>query len=229
MNCTDINEKLDDYLDNELSEGSKQSFEQHVNTCEDCRKRVSSAQKLLAGLQQLPLPPTSPGFEQRVFSEVRRQHTRHSADHDFFKFASGFATAAVAGLAIWFVSTVYQPAQLPEVVHEQSQIINVALNQPRTVRLVFDAEQDFEQVRLSIDLPGNMELDGYPGRHQLTWKTHLQKGQNVLALPIQALQQGQGELIAQLNYGDKEKIFKVLLTSTLDGVLRYPLNDIKSV
>ena len=73
-----------------------------------------------------------------------------------------------------------------------------------------------------------MELEGYPGRKQLSWQTSLKKGPNVLALPIRAIEHGEGELMARLNYGEKTKTFRVLLKTTADGVMHYQLQEIKS-
>ena len=100
-------------------------------------------------------------------------------------------------------------------------MINVAMNDSRTVRLLFEAPGDIDQVTLSIGLPNNVELAGYPGRNELTWQTSLKKGQNVLALPIMAVETGKGELIARLSYGDKLKTYRLVLKTTDKGVMSY--------
>jgi len=219
MNCTDIDTHLDDFVDGHLNDDQLAEFEQHIASCKSCAERAHAMKNMLVDLQQLPVEEASPDFERRVFAEVRRQHHRQSN-----RFVAGFATAMAASLAIWFASTVY----LPEAPTEQQQVIAVAMNESQTVRLMFEAPADISQVNLSIGLPDNMELNGYPGRRQLSWQTSLKKGQNILALPIMAVDKGQGELVAQLSYGDKIKTIRVVLKTTNDGVMYYQPQAIKS-
>ncbi|MCK4710597.1 MAG: zf-HC2 domain-containing protein [Gammaproteobacteria bacterium] len=225
MKCTDINIYIDEYLDRQLSSEDRISFEQHVSGCVECACRLKQARTLLTKLQDITVPEYSAHFEQRVFSEVRRQYKDEKRSHSGFNFSAGFATAAVASFAIWFVSTVY----LPETQLEQPQVISLVMNQTQTVKLMFDAHKDIQQAQLSINLPGNMQLEGYPDRRTLSWKANLQKGQNILALPIIPVVQGQGELFAQITYGDTVKTFSVVLKTSSDGVQSYQLNEIKSV
>lgn len=224
MKCTDIKRHIDDYLDRQLSSADRFSFEQHVADCAECAGKLKIARSLLTDLQNLPVPEPLENFEQRVFSEVGRQHKDSHREYHGYKYATGFAAAAVAGLAIWFVSSMY----LPDMQIEQPQMISLAMNQMQTVRLMFDSHKDIQQAQLTIDLPDNMRLDGYPGRKALTWQTSLQKGQNILALPIIAVEQGQGELFARLSYGDTMKTFSVVLKATMDGVQSYQHYEVKS-
>ncbi len=224
MKCEDI--KIDDYLDRRLMISEQLAVEQHIAKCSACASKLESAESLLLALRDLPLPAPSNNFEQRVFAEVRRQYKKQPRQQHRFNFASGFATAAVASLAIWFVSSIY----IPEIqTIEQPASVSITMNQPQTVRLMFDSEKEIQLVKLSIDLPDNMELDGYPGRNSLSWQTSLHKGQNVLALPVMAVKSGEGELLARLSYGDKLKTFRLVLKTNMDGVQRYQLNEIKPV
>ena len=224
MQCTDINRHIEQFLDKQLDSDDLLAFEQHVSNCSDCANNIDAAKSLFSGLPNLPVQQPSANFKQRVFSEVRRQHKTDHQQHHHFSFMTGFATAAVASLAIWLVSSVY----IQNTSIEQPQTISVSMNEAQVVQLVFDSPADIQQVNLSINLPDNMQLDGYPGHSELSWQTSLLKGQNVLALPIMATGYGHGELLAEITYGDKVKTFRVLLKTTVDGVLRYQLGENKS-
>lgn len=213
MKCEDINEYIDGFIDKRLIPDDLLSFERHVLACAECAEKLESAEALLSGLRNLPVEKPSAGFRQRVFAEVRRQHSDNHQKMHGFRFAAGFATAAVASLAIWFVSSVY----VPDVQVEQPQMISVSMSESRTVSLLFDSQTDIQLVSLSIDLPANFELDGYPGRRELSWNTSLKKGQNILALPIMATGYGQGKLLAKLSYGEKIQEFSVVLRTDVDG------------
>lgn len=221
MNCTDINNYIEDYLDDQLMQQDRLAFERHVNSCASCESKLERTKTMMLGLKDLAIPESTVNFEQRVFTEVRRQHKENHS----YKFATGFTTAIAASLAIWFSSTVF----LADPSTEPPGAISVAINEVQTVRLMFDSQDDIQQVSLSIGLPENMELDGYPGRKEISWQTSLKKGQNILALPVMAVEYGQGELIATLSYGDKVKTIRVALKSAADDVLLYQLSELESV
>lgn len=223
MNCANFDGVVDDYLDKTLNIEDSSAFRQHVSGCADCSARLRRAESLVLALSKLAVPEPSPGFEQRILSTVRNRYQNQERAHGRLRFATGFATAAVAGLAIWFISTIYTPRPFLD----QPQMISLGMNDVQTVRLVFDSHRDISQVRLSIDFPENVELNGYPGRKNLAWNTSLEKGQNVLALPVIAIEQGQGELVARLSYGQNIKMFRVLLATGNDGAMYYRLEEVR--
>ncbi len=224
MNCTDINTQLDAYIQDELTDQEKQAVDVHAASCTVCQQQLNDMQNLYRKLKQIPVEQASAGFEDRVFQAVRQQYPQHQR-HGF---KTGFATAIAASLAVWVASTVFVPTAEIET-QTESQEISLAVNDPQTVRLLFDAATDLDQVRLSIDLPANVELSGYPGQRALSWQTSLKKGQNVLALPVMAIENGRGELVAELDYGDKHKTFRLILRTTKDGVVNYQFETVKSV
>lgn len=209
MNCKDIYIHIDDFLSGELDRQETTLFEQHLATCKTCQDQIGQRQVMLDMLGNLPYEEPDEDFSQRAFDKVKRLHQPHSKRH----FAAGFATALAASLVIWFVSTVF----IPVANMHQPQEVTLTLNTTTDVRLMFDANEDLENVRLSLNLPANMQLKGFPGQHQISWETRLKKGPNVLRLPIDVTNAGDGELIARLHYGDKMKTFKLLLKTTNDG------------
>mgnify|MGYP006308402341 CR=1 FL=1 len=61
-------------------------------------------------------------------------------------------------------------------------------------------------------LPEHVELEGYPGRRELSWETDLTSGSNLLAVPLVArAARTNGELVTTLRWGDREKRFRVRL------------------
>ncbi len=220
MNCKDIEQHIDNYLDGQLDQHMNSVFQQHLVECTSCARKVRQMKTLLTDLQALPVVQPSADFEKRVFAEVRRHHQVQGRG----RFVAGFATAMAASVAIWAATTMLAPQS----VMQPADIISVAVNETRTVRLMFDAQSDLDQVSLTIQLPDNMQLAGYPGQHQLNWQTSLKKGANVLALPVMAIDSGEGELVAELSYGDRKKTFRVVLKAGADGVMRYQLEDMQS-
>ncbi len=228
MKCTDIQKNLDDYLDDAMSLGEQKAVESHLQQCDSCQHEIDARRVIRQALRSLPVEQTSPDFEKKVFAQVRSHYGTHSGSRFDKRFVAGFGTAMVASLALWFTSTVYSPQLDEQNPQSGSQTVTLAMHQARTVKLVFEAPSDLAEVTLTLELPENVELEGYAGEKQLVWQTNLNKGQNILALPVIAIGDGQGELLAQLNYGDKTQQFRVVLKTASDGALLYQINTLKS-
>lgn len=221
MNCTDIKTHIDDYFDGRLSEAEQWAFDQHVRMCSDCAYNFKVRHMMLQQLKAVDVVEPHADFEKRMFAEVRSRYK----DGHRYRFAAGFATAMAASVLLWFVSMIYMPQSM----QNEPDVIAVALNDVQTVRLSFDAANDIESVALSIGLPQNIEIQGYPGQKQLAWKTRLEKGQNILALPVMAIDKGQGELVAELSYGDKKQTLRIVLKTLDNKVLNYSVQPLHSV
>lgn len=222
MNCTDINTLLDDYLDNDLLVHEQRAIELHIDDCTACQQSVREAQAVREALASLPMVEASDDFESKVFAQVRKQN--RDSRHDR-RFLNGFVTAVAASVFLWVATPMILA---PKQSLDSANVIAVAMNEMRPVRLLFDAPDSIAQVTLSIELPANVELKGYPGRSQLSWNTSLKKGQNVLALPINAIEAGKGELIAHLSYGNTIKTYRLILKTTDNGVMSYQIQPVTS-
>lgn len=208
MNCSDIDEFLDDFLGEALSPLAIVAFEQHIAKCSNCKSKVAEAKAIQTEMRDIAVPEPSYGFEQRVFENVRKHYKEESNWHFSPRFAAGFASLSAVSLAIWLVI-----GQQPPLSPKSPQVVSIALNQTYPVRLMFDADRAITQAELSISLPDNVELKGFPGHRELKWKTNLKKGQNILALPIKATSFGQGEIHTQLSYNNSIKHHDFLLNA----------------
>lgn len=220
MNCTDITNNIDDYIDSQLDHADTQAFESHLSNCRHCQNLLEDSQQMLSELEMMETPQASKDFEQRVFAEVRRHHPHKPQ----YKFAAGFSTAIAASFALWFTASIL----FTEPSTQQTQMVSISLHEVRTVRLMIDADMAINQAHLNISLPGNLRIDGYPENTELSWQTDLNEGHNILSLPLIAIEHGQGELVAKLNYGSKTKEFRISLKTSADGALQYQLHEIRS-
>lgn len=214
MNCTDINKLKDDYLKGLLPVLQHTAIEQHLLECESCNTRIVASRKILEALKSLSTPEPRKGYTDDLFKEVRKQYPEKSPRH----FVAGFATAMAAGFALWFVSTLLEVQQqtLPAL-----NEMTVSLNTTQSVRLVFDAPDDYGLITLSLKLPENIELKGYAGQSELSWDTSFSKGNNILTLPIKAVTKGSGKLIARVSYGDKLKVYHLVIKTADNGAVNY--------
>lgn len=73
MNCEDVNDLLDEYINGETDNAVSSEIEAHIRTCENCRMQYEELKSLKAELASLaePLPD---GFEERLLARLR--HTK---------------------------------------------------------------------------------------------------------------------------------------------------------
>jgi len=205
MNCQQLQQQLDDYLDGGLELTEEADLHIHLDGCRSCRQRVQDAREVLVDLKAMQVP-MQPGFPQQAVRQAAsqiKQRPRRSG------FVAGFSSALVAGFALLLVVTGLLPGSggvgtsvvMPEVA--------MSITAPQTVNLAFDVAHAIDTATLSIDLPGNVEVVGFPGMKRLSWQTSLTQGRNILPLPLMGTANANGELIATLEQGGKTKILRI--------------------
>ena len=231
MNCTDIHNLLDDVLDGELTGQERGALDIHLGSCATCRQRVREEQSLRSALSELPVAHASSGFAARALrhaAEVNSLRPQHKKS-----FIAGFAAAVVAGFVFLFVGSLYFPvgdggegsSQSPIMLSDARPLaaeITIGLYETQRVKVGFNSSQAVQRVRISLTLPEDVELEGYPGKRQIAWSTKLEQGENVLTLPLIANSPQGGEFIARIDYGQTTKELRIKLNvdkasiSTLD-------------
>ena len=122
---------------------------------------------------------------------------------------TGFGSAVAAGVAVWLISGMLMTApQMPDV-DASIPGITVTLAEPRTVNLIFSSATALESATLTVSLPDGIELAGFPGQREISWKTSLQVGRNLLPLKLIALTPVGGELLARLEHDDRNRVFRL--------------------
>lgn len=211
MNCEETRALFDDYAAGALPDAANRSIEFHLRNCRGCRQVADQEHRLRTALRSMPAPDMPPGFSRRALSAARVRGRRHRARPHYRWFGAGFASAMAAAVLGWGVLVALLP-------HDPvAAKLSMAVNQVRTVGLVIDAPEQLKGVEVSMHVPENVELVGFPGRRYLSWKTDLDRGRNVLSLPILATEQGEDELLVSLLHERKSKTFRVRLGVATDG------------
>ena len=237
LGCAEFKDCLNDGIDQELDSAEQAGFDAHRASCEACQAVHTAELAMLAGLRAMPVTEPPEGFADRVLANVYKSAVEQKAppqqNHHRQSFVLGFGSAAAAALAVWVVvgmspgemsGTGNGPEQIATnvetnkmvveqpVVQQQQPVMSIAVNTERTIKLAFASSESLQGAKITIRLPENVALVGYPGRRQLSWETNLKKGDNLLSLPIVATQVAQGELIADIEYEGRVKT----LTLSLD-------------
>lgn len=208
MDCETLTTRLDDYLDAGLDGAERDALETHLAGCSACRARVDRARRLGAVVARYGVEGPRDGFAERALAHARQGRSSRRGPR---LIAGGFIAAFAAS-----VFTVIYTGLLVDAPHTEIAAglpsVTMALDESRTVNLVFASATALDDVSLTIDLPDGVELAGYAGRRQIRWNTTLSSGRNVLPLELVAVEPVSGQLVARLEHGDHSKIFRVFVS-----------------
>ena len=124
-------------------------------------------------------------------------------------FFAGFGSAIAASFALWLV---FSPLAIID--SKDTSTVNLIVQKKQTVDLVFNLANELSEATLTLELPDKIEISGYPGKRQLSWKTSFKRGANRLALPLIATEEFNGVLIAHLRNKGTTKTFRVKIDSS---------------
>jgi uncharacterized protein YdcH (DUF465 family) len=111
LTCREVNEMLSLYIDGLLNENRKADFENHVNSCEACKRNLSENLKLVGMLHDLPEQELPDNFRQelheRLLQTGRKQ--KESKVLAFFRkpYYKVLSTAAAGILVVFLAKGLY--------------------------------------------------------------------------------------------------------------------------
>lgn len=161
---------------------------------------------LLELLKDYPVPEASAEFYDQALLRAAHQGSRRQRKRWML---AGFGSAVAAGFAIWMISALLMTTpQLPDA-DAAIPGVTIALEQQRTVRLVFASAEALDTATLTVSLPDGIELAGFPGQREITWETSLREGRNLLPLTLVALTPAGGEVLARLEHDNRNRTFRL--------------------
>lgn len=204
MNCKQCQNSFDELLDGELPKLIEAKLLEHIALCNGCREAYRQEQCLRKELAALPAPAMRTAFPAEALLKVKQQHHK-THRRGFF---TGFGSAVAAGIALWFAITLFSP---PVTQSDAMPSISLSVGKVQQVNLVFNSPGHMERATFTLLLPASTELDGYPGRRELTWTASLHKGKNRLSLPLRVTTEQPGEVVARISHGKGVKVFRLKL------------------
>lgn len=208
MHCSEVDRILDDYLDRRVDEDSAVAL--HVRGCPTCGQELERRRGLIRELQRLPVPDPDPDFLAHTIANAEAAHgrVRRPAGRKLAGLAAVLAAALL--LAVVVARQGHAPETgLPE--------IYLATDTVTPVKLAFSSEKPLRDARLTLTLPVGVALDGYGDRTDLSWRTDLEAGTNVLRLPLVGHGPASDLLIARLDHQTGSKTFRLHLTVNDSG------------
>ena len=227
MNCNEVENKLDEYLDNLPGEGlddaEAATVALHVQSCPDCAEALSQREALRQDLTAMPVPTAAAGFLEQAVAKAAASESdpagRQAATHGRTargrtvrgRFSGALMAMAAALVAAVLVGTVLNPRDVPAP-ETNLPAIHLATDTVTPVKLAFSSETALEDARLTLSLPVGVELMGYDGQTDLSWNTDLEEGTNVLRLPLIGRLAASDVLVARLEHPSGAKTFRLPVT-----------------
>jgi hypothetical protein len=205
MNCKEFVEQLDEYMSAELEPHVVDAAGAHLRACPGCQRRLARRHELRASLRSQTAPAPRPDFFDQSIALARQSGTARSS---VWPRLAGAALAASLALGIGLG---WLPGTQPPAGSAKLDGIVIALHETRTVQLAFNAEQPLVGAVLHIRLPSGVELRGFPGQREVQWRTDLDRGVNLLSLPLTAVAASDGALNARLEHGARSTELSVQL------------------
>jgi len=204
MNCKNSLSLVDEYLGNYLDGETRQALEDHLGQCASCQAHFAQERALRQRLQTQLVGQPKAGFADRVLERTVEHHQNKARHH--WSFIRGAVAASVV-IAITSFALRFGLQQEPQAARQ-----TLTLNQVTRVALALDSKEELKGATITLQLPDNVELKGFPGQRMISWKTDIDRGTNLLALPVMGVAAKSGLLVARLEHGNKSREFKVELS-----------------
>ena len=106
MNCKQAQEKIEVYLDRELTLSDRRDFEEHLEDCKNCQKMLDNLRSLSTSIQQTNYIKAPFSLRRKIKSELRdvtgEENARYGWTH---LLGSAAGSAILASLAVWAMMT----------------------------------------------------------------------------------------------------------------------------
>jgi hypothetical protein len=157
----------------------------------------------------MPVPEPRPGFEDRVLVKASARQFRAPSEvrpllrRPMTWWAAG--GGALAATLVWAMLTWMQSGA------QTDPSLVLALYESREVPLVIDSERNLDGATIRIYVTGSVALAGYEQQHEVEWQSSLNKGVNLLSLPVVGYMPGDGLVVAEIEHEGRTRRVSVAM------------------
>lgn len=201
MECQATNNLLQDFIDRKLVDSDAKSVSDHHKECSACEMQYKNSLTVIEILRSIRVPPSSPGFSTRVIENATKTQ-KPIAVRLLPYVASGIAASFI--VLVVLVSTFFNPA-----FDDQSMPVVFIDGEFQTIKVAIESAQSIDSVEMTIHISDNLAIEGYESQKSISWNTKLNKGVNVITLPVSAIALGDGEITTRVRLNGKERVFTI--------------------
>jgi hypothetical protein len=212
MQCEDVVALASQYLEGDTTRAQAVQIKEHLQTCAQCAAAFAQRQNLINALNTLPVPDPATDLAVRIVRDRQRQQavptmsrTRTAKDRQWRWYWAGVGSSLAAGIVLFLLVDVFSSSVVPG----RQTTVHTTLNQLRKVNILVHSAHAIDNVKFSIAIPVGLELQGYSGRRQLVWRGKLESGENLLSLPVVAVQDKASTLVMRIEYQNASKEYRV--------------------
>lgn len=184
--CRTVQQDIDALLAGEHGHAAAEEAHRHLANCPACRAYLSDVRTLRETLASAG-PDAMPGAIRR-----RLLHRQRRA------WQAGTGVAAALALVTVLATSLWQGGDAPEGNPSEDW-------REVTVNLRLDSREALSQVRIRLELPEGVVVDGHPNRTTIAWTDDLEAGDNRLRVPLLLRGEPTGELIARLEHQGRSR------------------------
>ena len=207
MNCTDLNNLLDDYVADRLEGSLSEQISSHLSECEMCRKLVHQHKEYFVRINTFTAPSLSSSRSARILRlAVAEGQKKLDAKNQRMSFVRGFVAASVLAVTAFIGLNTLQPTSQPTALVGMYDWVE-------EISLVINVPEDMNGAQLILDLPADISIQGLEHLARVKWPVDLKKGSNVIELPVYIEPYAEyAEVVtlsASIVYKDKKRNFEL--------------------
>lgn len=173
------------------------------------------SEKLRQALKGMPVPEPRPGFVDRALANATRAGRKPAASrlsglrHLATRWETWIGAALGGAVAATLTLLLVRPL---DPATPDAGAITLALHEARAIDVLIDSERSLDDATIRIVATGSVMLDGFDNEREIDWQTSLERGSNLLSLPVVARSAGKGQLVAVIEHGGRTRRVTINLT-----------------
>lgn len=217
MTTEHVTDLLHDYLDGSLSPAVAATVTQHLGSCPSCATTINELRSVQRSLALWPAPAARAGALERMLKVAVSTPLPSTSwwRRPTWNLA-GVSAAAALMLTVGFglgLRTAHRGLAGPQIMLA-AQPVELG-REVKTVALMFRASDNLPGANISVWLPDGVQIAGRPDVRHLDWQTDLNRGPNLLELPLVATGPRGGTLLVHLSQGSLVRELEVPITVRL--------------
>jgi tetratricopeptide (TPR) repeat protein len=161
------NDRLSDYLDDEMAPDERAALEVHLASCGECAVTLDELREVVQRASALPARPPAadlwPGIEPRLERSAGVMPFQPRTTTRRFSFtvpqlvAAGLALMVMSGGGVWVLQHGGRATDLPPVTAADPSVVPASLTDPRYDEAIADLEEALNAGRADLD-PGTIKI-----------------------------------------------------------------------
>ena len=160
-------------------------------------------QTLREALRRMPTPEPRPDFVERALARAAAQEQAPQAialPGRLRRFATRWETWAGAALGGAVAAALMLVLLRTGDTTDPRQPLALTLHEARNVDVLIDSDRELKGATIRVAASGSIVLDGFDDERQIDWQADLERGANLLSLPVVARAAGKGRLVAVIEH-----------------------------